>query len=1111
MKTLFNNNWNFAKAPVGTTVEAAEKPGFSPVDIPHDWLIHNAKNLYESSFGFYKKAYDYSNNKTVRLYFEGVYQDCTIYVNGKEAGENKYGYSSFEVNITDFLNDGENEIIVLVRHEAPNSRWYSGAGIFRNVWIYETDSDYLVADGTYFSAKKQDDIWKCNLSAEKSGEGTIEFTITDKNGNVLYNGTGGEFEINHSPEIIWDIHTPNLLNLCTRLIKNEKAVDESKEKIGLREIEYKADSGFYLNNRHVKLHGVCLHHDLGALGSAFNKEAARRQLMSMKEMGVNAVRTSHNMPAKGFMELCDETGMLVDSEAFDMWERSKTEFDYARFFDDRYEKDVASWIRRDRNHPSVIMWSVGNEIYDTHVSPRGCEVSEMLHKAVRKHDPLCNAPTTIGSNYMPWDNAQLCAEKVDLVGYNYGENCYQLHHDKYPHWKIYGSETTAGVKSRGVYHLPLGTAFLTHDDLQCSSLGNCRAGETAPTAEDIILKDLETDYCAGMFIWTGSDYIGEPSPYSTKNSYYGSIDTAGLKKDSFYLYQSAWSDKKILHLLPYWDFNEGQLVDIVAFTNLREVELFLNGKSLGRSIPDKYICKWQAAYETGEIKAIGYDENGAVYEDSRHSFANSKKIVLEAEKSFLYADGEDLTAVVISTVDENGYPVENARDRISIEVEGARLVGFDNGDSTDYDDYKSASRKLFSGKATALIASSDKSGTAVVRAKAQGLVGTEIAIEVKPSHIEKGVSFIESIPVSCENNEIPVRKISLKRNGGNVITPENNNIKLTAEIMPPNAAFNELCWSVVTNSGIAAGLAKLEAVGNEATLTAVGDGEFRVRCSCNNGKPQPEIISDFEFKAEGFGQPFTNPYSFVTGCFYNVSKGLMDEVSEGGISMTREQNLVGYTKLDFGKYGTDEVTVRIIHWHTNEPVDIKIWDGNPSDGGRLLGVFSYQADFIWQTYQDNTFSLPEKLTGHHDIYFEYGEHEQRIYFGGFFFIQKEKAYQRIKAIDNALLHGDTYKANGDRIEGIGNNVFIDFDDMNFTKGISSLRITGRTRHDNDSVHIYVAGENGEVRDIVEFPYSDDYITVEKQYPDYRGMGTVKLCFLPGCDFDLEAIEFVPEK
>ena len=1110
MKILFNNGWFFAKTPVGTDISDGEKLLFKPIDIPHDWLIYDAENLYEPSFGFYKKTWKNSGAESVRLYFEGVYQDSTVYVNGKKAGENKYGYSSFETDISEFLHDGDNEIVVLVRHEAPNSRWYSGAGIFRDVWLYETGKNHIKTDSVYFSAQKRDSSWKIDVSAEIAGEGQLSFAI--KNGDcLLYEGDGKNIEICDATDIVWDINSPNLLELTARLTHNGEIVDEVKQSVGLRKIEFKPDNGFYLNERHVKLHGVCLHHDLGALGAAFNKEAARRQLMSMKEMGVNAVRTSHNMPAKGFMELCDEIGMLVNSEAFDMWERPKTEFDYARFFDDWFKKDVASWVRRDRNHPSVIMWSVGNEIYDTHLSDRGREVSKMLHDAVRKHDPNKNAFTTIGSNYMPWENAQHCADEVDLVGYNYGENCYKLHHEQHPNWRIYGSETTAGVKSRGVYHFPRDTAFLTHDDLQCSSLGNCRAGAAAETAQNVILKDLDAEFCAGMFIWTGSDYIGEPSPYSTKNAYYGSIDTAGLKKDIFYLYQAAWTDKKVLHLFPYWDFNEGQLVDVVTFTNLVEAELFVNGKSAGKKSPEKYICTWQVPYEKGEIKVIGYDSDGKRFEDSRHSFGDSTRIVLSADKETVYANGLDLTAVTISTVDKDGYPVENARDRVKINVIGGRLIGFDNGDSTDYDSYKSAERKLFSGKAVVFIASTDKEGPITVTATSGELEKAEITITALPAEKIKGSSFNENIATSLKSGEIPVRKIELERMSGSFITPENPSVKIKAKILPENATYKDLNWSVVTNSGIVSGIAEVSADGMNAIVTAIGDGEFRLRCTCSNGKPQPEVISDFEFKADGFGQPFTVPYNFVTGCFYNASNGLMNEVSNGGISLTKEQNYVGYTKLDFGKYGSDEFTLRIIHWHTNSPAPFKLYDGNPDENGELLGEYSYQADFIWQTYQDNTFKLPKRLCGHHDIFFVFGEHEQRLDLGGFFFTPKEKAYERISAADNDLLHGDTYSVAGDKIESIGNNVFIDYENMNFTKGISKIRLTGRTRHDNDSVHIHIVGEGGEIREIIEFPHSDEYITVEKAFASYKGVGTVKFCFLPGCDFDLEAFEFVPEE
>ena len=664
MKTLFNDNWKFAKTPAGSGDDEWGSE-FLPVHIPHDWLIYNTENLYESSYGRYIKTYDFGKvkDKSFRIYFEGVYMNSTFFVNRRKAFDWKYGYSSFEADITPFLHDGENEIAVLVRHDAPNSRWYSGAGIFRNIWLYETGKAYLKTDGVYFSAVKKDERWECTVSAEaENPDGcVIEISLSGK--NVSYHAEISAEDLashgftleNVGGEDIWDIASPNLLNLSVTLRKNGEELDRTEQRVGLRTIEYTTDKGFFLNGRNIKINGVCLHHDLGCLGAAVNKSALRRQLATMQEMGANSVRTSHNMPAKELMELCDEMGILVNSEAYDMWERPKTEFDNARFFDDWYEKDVASWVRRDRNHPCLIMWSVGNEIYDTHVSPRGREVAEMLHNAVRKHDPRENAPTTIGSNYMPWEGAQSCAEEVDLAGYNYGENLYNVHHEQYPHWKIYGSETTSGVKSRGVYHFPRDCAFMTHDDLQCSALGNCRAGASADTAQKIIAINRDTDFCAGMYIWTGTDYIGEPSPYSTKNAYFGNVDTAGLKKDSFWLYQAAWTDKPVLHIMPYWDFNEGQLIDVVAYTNLSEAELFVNGKSAGRRTVEEYTAVWQVPYEKGEIVVKANSTDGTEMTASEHSFGDSRKIVLEADRTEILADGEDLFTVTVSVTDSEGY------------------------------------------------------------------------------------------------------------------------------------------------------------------------------------------------------------------------------------------------------------------------------------------------------------------------------------------------------------------------------------------------------------------------------------------------------------------------
>lgn len=1117
MKTLFNDNWLFAKTAADACV--ASDAEYTSIQLPHDWLIYDTSALYETSFGHYKKLYSFHEvaAKSIRLYFEGVYMDCTIYVNGTPAFDWKYGYSSFEADITDFVREGENEIAVLVRHRSPNSRWYSGAGIFRDVYLIETPKSYLNTDGVYFHTEKVGNNYDISLSAEvtKPAGLSVSFALTSA-AETLYStelpaaeNTQVSFTLSDVPACyIWDIQSPNLLTLTTTLKKGSEILDCITERVGLREIKYTPDEGFFLNSRHVKLNGVCLHHDLGCLGAAFHKSAARRQLALMQEMGANAVRTSHNMPAKAFMELCDEMGILVDSEAFDMWERPKTEFDYARFFDDWYEKDVASWIRRDRNHASVIMWSVGNEIYDTHVSPRGCEVSKLLHDAVRAHDPLGNAPTTIGSNYMPWEGAQNCAMQVDLAGYNYGERLYNEHHAAHPEWCIYGSETTSGVKSRGIYHFPREAAFLTHDDLQCSALGNCRSGASAETAQQVIAANRDFDLCAGMFIWTGADYLGEPSPYSTKNAYFGNIDTAGLKKDSFYLYRAAWTDQPVLHLFPYWDFNEGQLIDVVAYTNLAQVELFVNGVSAGVRTPEEYTVSWNVPYTAGEIRAVGTAADGTVYEAFRHSFGDSAAIVLTTETDTIPADGESIVAVTVSTVDADGYPVDNARDRISLKVTGGRLIGFDNGDSTDYDSYKCNARRLFSGKAVAYIAAPINAGTITVTADSNGLTPATICITATPAAARPGISTAESIDTSYHSPEVPLRKIALSRSTGALLTPENASSVITAVLAPANTDYQTLTWSIVTNSGIETNLATLSIQGQSATVTAVGDGSFRLRCSSNNGRPQPEIISELEFTTEGFGQASINPYEFLPACLHTDSLSLMDEVRSGGVAIQAHNNIVGFAKTDFGKYGSDRFLVRIINWHKNDAFCFRLWLGHPQKADSVcLGNFTYQADFEWQTYKDNHYILPQPICGMQDLYFEFDKNDLRIDFGGFVFEPKQKAYEQIAAADNDMLHGDTYKIENGGVHRIGNNVFLDFDDMDFCHGTSQITITGKTYHDNDSIHVHFVTEAGLVaEEIVEFPYSENTISVTHPLPDIHGRGTVKFRFLPGCDFDFESFQ-----
>ena len=569
---LFNDGWTFLKTGLGTGYDDVKQRmgDFKPVDLPHDWLIYDGKNLYEDSCGWYYKRFGLADTpldeKRIFLRFDGVYMDTTIYINGEMQGDWKYGYSTFYVDLTPGLVRGENEVLVQVRHQAPNSRWYSGAGIYRNVWIGEYGAAYLVPDGTYVTQGRCGKDWRLAVRTEVSGQVTADMMVhyilrqgkqqtldlgraaleKQKSGfgraeNILGMENpkealwkAGLETIIERPQL-WSLDIPACYQLEVQLVRGGSVLQTDRLTIGFRTMEFSPQKGFSLNGRQIKVHGVCEHHDLGCLGAAFHTQAMRRKLQILHGMGVNAIRTSHNMPAPELMELADEMGFLVLSEGFDMWERSKMAYDYGRFFPEWAKRDVSSWVRRDRNHPSLMLWSIGNEIYDTHAGGRGQELTRQLSGYIREYDPAGNAPVTIGSNYMGGENARKCADILKFAGYNYGERYYSEQHAEHPDWVIYGSETSSIVQSRGVYHFPLRQQILSDEDEQCSSLGNSTTSYGARSWEKCIAGDRDAEYSFGQFLWTGFDYIGEPTPYHTRNSYFGQVDTAGFPKDAYYV------------------------------------------------------------------------------------------------------------------------------------------------------------------------------------------------------------------------------------------------------------------------------------------------------------------------------------------------------------------------------------------------------------------------------------------------------------------------------------------------------------------------------------------------------------------------------------------------
>jgi len=1065
----FNANWQF---------KMEDEATWSPVSIPHDWLIADTKNLYKSGVGCYKKTFDpgiHDPEKRLFLRFDGIYMDSTLYVNGQKAGEWKHGYTTFTQEITQFVKPGENEVLITVNHQAPNSRWYSGAGIYRDCWLIKKNAAHFAIDGIYVTPRKCDgDLWHVEINAEVESAGVsyeVQHRILCASNNTQV--ASGTHSISIQSPKIWDILHPNCYILESELVVNGAVTDIVRTRFGFREIAFTTHDGFFLNGRRVPLNGVCQHHDLGALGAAFNRDALRRQMLILKDMGVNAIRTAHNPPAPAFMEFADEMGFLVVTEFTDIWRHSKTEYDYARFFDEWVDRDVASWVRRDRNSPSIIMWSVGNEVSDTQHDD-GLATMTLLMELVKTHDPKNHAPATLASNHMSGEKTQKCADVIKLIGYNYSEYLYHDHHEKNPSWIIFGGETASTVQSRGIYHFPLKKAILRDDDLQCSSLGNSTVNWGGKSSEFCITAHRDAPFNPGQFLWTGTDYIGEPTPYTTKNSYFGQVDTAGFPKDSFYIYKSAWTDVKetpVLHLFPYWDWSPGQPVDVRIATNAPRVELFLNGKSLGTTDINhakdlKLVANYIVPYEPGVIKAVAYDENGKIIaETERHSFGDAVELKLVSNSI-----GE-LTFTEIYAVDANGNTVENATNRVKVTVKNGTLLGLDNGDSTDYDQYQGTdNRRLFSGKLLAI------------------------------SKGENGQP--PQVSAEFDMSDIPIRKIELSVTGSSPYI-------ITAKTYPPSATHSGLEWRLTNDAGVDSPLGQLEACGNTATLTSKSDGEVFVRCATRNGQAHQALISLQQINITGYGTPFVDPYAFVLGALHSHSNVPLGNGLERGVLTARVgETHIGYANLDFGSFGSDEMTIDL-QQGSSAPLPIDIWLGMPGDANaRKVSTVTYEKQSIQNTYQSQTFTLPERITGVQTLCLVIA---RQVNVRGFRF--KPKAFDKVPFAANDSIYGDNFAINGHCVEGIGNNVSINFEGMNFDIPAAGVEISWRSKQGKNSVRmVFTDTEGKETINTLNFHAGENNGTgygsckFKLEVP-FKGAGSISYIFLPGSDIDLEWFRF----
>lgn len=691
------------------------------------------------------------------LLFDGAMSEPVVKVNGKEAGRWAYGYNAFRVDITPYAKAGRNTVEVDLQNVEESSRWYPGGGIYRPVKLIVTSKTRLNEwEGWFRTEKISSKKATLNMSAkvdgyENAGNTKVRFTLTDANGNTVYEETlpitpadgratvTGEVE---SPQL-WSPETPYLYTLTTTVLDGGKQVDETSKRVGIRTVDVSAKHGFRLNGVSRKIKGVCLHHDLGPIGAAENKAALIRQIRIMKEMGCDAIRTSHNMPSTMQMEVCDSMGVMVMAESFDMWIYPKCKNGYARFFKEWSDRDITNLVLNHRNHPSIIMWSIGNEIPEQW-SEEGREIARHLQDLCHKLDPT--RPVTQGMDKAEDALKSGFAQVMDVPGFNYRVHKYDNNIKQLPQGFLLGSETASTVSSRGVYKFPVKVQYdAEYPDGQCSGYDTEYCSWSNLPDDDWAMQE-DRKWTIGEFVWTGFDYLGEPTPYNeywpSRSSYFGICDLAGLPKDRYWLYRSHWrKDSPTLHLLPHWTWpgREGEVTPVYCYTSYPEAELFVNGKSQGRKKHDKssrldrYRLRWNdVVYQPGNITVVAYDAKGNAADTLTVKTAGEPaRIVLNADRQTISSKGRDLSFVTVSLVDKEGNPCPTADNEMAFDVKGAgSFRAVCNGDATSLVTFNSHQMPLFSGKLVVIV-EGEQPGTATLTVSSEGLPDATLPIEVE--------------------------------------------------------------------------------------------------------------------------------------------------------------------------------------------------------------------------------------------------------------------------------------------------------------------------------------------------------------------------------------------
>ena len=800
-KINFDKGWRFILADSAQmSLAMYDDSAWRMLNVPHDWAIEgdfsasapsgNSGGALPGGVGWYRKSFEVAAADKGKLFyidFDGVYMNAKVWINGQLLGQRPYGYSSFRFDLTPHLKFGARNVVAVRvdNSDQPNSRWYSGCGIYRHVWLVKTEKIHVAHWGTHVVAEGN----KVSVSVSIDNNTTSQQTVVVRNkiispAGVQVASASKKLSLNPSAKSIsslsqlkvsrpqiWSCETPYIYKVVTTIEQNGKVVDTYETPTGFRTFKFDAEKGFSLNGKSMKINGVCQHHDLGCLGAAVNEDALYRQLRILKEMGTNAVRCSHNPPAPELLAMCDTMGLIVMDESFDMWRRRKTKNDYARFFDQWAERDLTDLVLRDRNHPSILMWSIGNEVleqwssadadtlsaeqanlilnagHDASTLSHGTEMSvnsllcKSLCEIIRRLDNT--RPITAGCNEPDPKNLLFKSGALDIIGFNYHHQWVKDVPKNFPGKPFIFSESVSALQTRGFYMMPSDSVYkapiewwLPYQDpsFQCSAYDNMHASWSSTHEEtwDVVKHN---DFVGGQFIWTGFDYIGEPTPYGfpARSSYFGIVDLAGFPKDSYYMYQSEWTDKQVLHLFPHWNWLDGQHIDLWCYyNNADEVELFINGRSQGvkaKKDDHEYHLMWRVKFEPGEVKAVARKNGKVVAEKTIRTSGAPAQLRMTSDRIRFgnNPNGDNLAFITVEVIDKDGNLCPRADDQVFFEVEGGRIVGVDNGNPISMERFKDTKRKAFNGKCLVVVATDG--GDVTVRAKGYQLGGSEVMVK----------------------------------------------------------------------------------------------------------------------------------------------------------------------------------------------------------------------------------------------------------------------------------------------------------------------------------------------------------------------------------------------